>query len=30
MNFVENGIIKNFFKHNGIYYDNLTMSLSVK
>ena len=30
MNFVENGIIKNFFKQNDGYYDNLTMSLSVK
>ena len=30
MNFKENGIIKNYFKRNGKYYDNLTMSLSLK
>ena len=30
MNFKENGIIKNYFKQNGKYYDNLTMSLSLK
>ena len=30
MNFKENGIIKNYFKLNGKYYDNLTMSLSLK
>ena len=30
MNFVENGIIKKYFKFNGKYYDNLTMSLSLK
>lgn len=30
MNFTENGIIQNYFKHNGKYYDNLTMSLAVK
>jgi ribosomal protein S18 acetylase RimI-like enzyme len=30
MEFVENGVIKNYFKQNGRYYDNLTMSLSVK
>jgi ribosomal protein S18 acetylase RimI-like enzyme len=30
MEFIENGIIKNYFKQNGKYYDNLTMSLSVK
>jgi RimJ/RimL family protein N-acetyltransferase len=30
MHFEENGIIKNYFKQNGKYYDNLTMSLSVK
>jgi RimJ/RimL family protein N-acetyltransferase len=30
MKFVENGIIKNYFKQNEKYYDNLTMSLSVK
>jgi RimJ/RimL family protein N-acetyltransferase len=30
MEFIENGIIKNYFKQNGRYYDNLTMSLSVK
>lgn len=30
MNFKENGIIKNYFKRNGKYYDNLTMCLSLK
>lgn len=30
MGFLENGIIKNFFNHSTRYYDNLTMSLSVK
>lgn len=30
MGFSENGIIKNFFKHENKYYDNLTMSLNVK
>ena len=30
MNFKDNGIIKNYFKLNGKYYDNLTMSLSLK
>lgn len=30
MNFKDNGIIKNYFKKNGKYYDNLTMSLSLK
>ena len=30
MGFTENGIIKNFFKHNEKYFDNLTMSLSIK
>ncbi|CAM1345646.1 GNAT family N-acetyltransferase [Tenacibaculum amylolyticum] len=30
MGFTENGIIKNFFKQDGIYFDNLTMSLEVK
>lgn len=30
MEFEENGIIKNFYKQSGKYYDNLTMSLSVK
>jgi RimJ/RimL family protein N-acetyltransferase len=30
MNFTENGIIQNYFKHNGKYYNNLTMSLVVK
>ena len=30
MGFSENGIIKNFFKHENKYFDNLTMSLSVK
>ena len=29
MGFEENGIIKNFFKQNGKYFDNLTMSLNV-
>lgn len=28
--FKENGIIKNFFKHNNKYFDNLTMSMNVK
>lgn len=30
MGFEENGIIKNFFKKNNNYFDNLTMSLRVK
>ncbi|MBA3898721.1 MAG: GNAT family N-acetyltransferase [Bacteroidetes bacterium] len=30
MGFEENGIIKNFFKHNGKYYNNLTMAMNVK
>jgi len=30
MGFEENGVTKGFFKHNDIYYDNLTMSMSVK
>lgn len=30
LGFSENGIIKNFFKHENKYFDNLTMSLSVK
>ena len=30
MNFEENGIIKNYFKHKGKYFDVLTMSLSIK
>jgi len=30
MNFEEQGIIKNYFKHKGKYFDVLTMSLSVK
>jgi RimJ/RimL family protein N-acetyltransferase len=30
LGFSENGIIKNFFKHENEYFDNLTMSLSVK
>jgi ribosomal protein S18 acetylase RimI-like enzyme len=30
MKFLENGVIENYFKQNGKYYDNLTMSLSVK
>lgn len=29
MGFKSAGIIKNFFKHNNIYYDNLTMSLKL-
>lgn len=29
MGFSENGLIKNFFKHKGNYYDNLTMSMKV-
>ena len=27
--FIENGIIKNFFKNGNTYYDNLTMSMKV-
>lgn len=30
MGFQENGIIKNYFKYENKYFDNLTMSLSVK
>ena len=30
MGFLENGTIKNFFKHENTYFDNLTMSRSVK
>lgn len=30
MGFTENGIIKDYFKRDGLYYDNLTMSLMVK
>ena len=30
MGFIENGIIKGFFKQNNQYLDNLTMSLNVK
>jgi len=30
MGFEENGILKNYFKQDGRYYDNLTMSLVVK
>lgn len=30
MGFVENGILKNFFKHENKYYDNMTMSMYVK
>ena len=30
MGFKENGIIKNFFKHEEKYFDNLTMSMSGK
>lgn len=30
MGFEENGIIKNFFKRDGKYFDNLTMTMSVK
>jgi RimJ/RimL family protein N-acetyltransferase len=30
LGFEENGIIKNFFKQNGKYYDNLTMIMDVK
>lgn len=29
MGFSENGLIKNFFKHKGNYYDNLTMNMKV-
>lgn len=30
MGFVENGIIKGFFKHEESYFDNLTMTMKVK
>lgn len=30
MGFEENGIIKNFFKYNDKYFDNLTMTMYVK
>lgn len=30
MGFEENGIMKNFFKHDGKYFDNLTMTMNVK
>ena len=30
MNFKENGVVKNYFKRDGKYYDNLTISLSLK
>lgn len=30
LGFVDNGVVKNFFKTEGRYYDNLTMSLEVK
>lgn len=30
MGFSENGLIKNYFKHDGIYYDSLSMTLNVK
>ena len=30
MGFMENGIIKNFFKKGNQYFDNLTMSMNVK
>ena len=30
MGFIENGIIKNFFKKDNQYFDNLTMSMNVK
>lgn len=30
MGFQENGIIKDFFKHGGEYFDNLNMTLNVK
>jgi RimJ/RimL family protein N-acetyltransferase len=30
LGFEENGIMKNFFKQNGKYYDNLTMTMNVK
>lgn len=30
LGFVENGIIKNFFKKDNQYFDNLTMSMNVK
>ncbi len=30
MGFIESGVIKNFFKHNDRYFDNLTMVMKVK
>lgn len=30
MGFVESGVVKNFFKHNDRYFDNLTMIMKVK
>ncbi len=30
MGFIENGIIKDFFKQDGKYFDNLTMNMKVK
>jgi len=30
MGFIENGIIKDFFKQDGKYFDNLTMTMKVK
>lgn len=30
MGFEENGIMKNFFKHDGKYFYNLTMTMNVK
>ncbi len=30
MGFEENGVIKNFFRHNNNYFDNLTMTMVVK
>ena len=30
MGFEENGIMRNFFKQDGEYFDNLTMTMNVK
>ena len=30
MGFIESGVVKNFFKHNDGYFDNLTMVMKVK
>ena len=30
MGFIESGVVKNFFKHNDRYFDNLTMIMKVK